>query len=193
MGALHSNCVILQTGQTYQSKCVTKQRSICWGLLPRVYGSHQWITYTKLNPHMCPLSDQKDFGIHHHIREKRCGTQLNWTRGHTVWLEHFAGWCRGLPRTTTWAKHLWHIPNDQKWGKAEKCISTYEDSEQANPCCKRWRNWDCPSVKHSDRGEMIVKKSQIGQFEDVTLNMKMIKWDPAVCIIITFQCSMLSC
>ena len=84
MGALHSNCVILQTGQTYQSKCVTKRRSICWGLLPRVYGSHQWITYTKLNPHMCPLSDQKDFGIHHHIREKRCGTLLNWTRGHTV-------------------------------------------------------------------------------------------------------------
>ena len=33
---------------------------------------------------MCPLSDQKDFGIHHHIREKRCGTLLNWTRGHTV-------------------------------------------------------------------------------------------------------------
>ena len=33
---------------------------------------------------MCLLSDQKDFGIPHHIREKRCGTLLKWTRGHTV-------------------------------------------------------------------------------------------------------------
>ena len=94
---------------------------------------------------------------------------------HNLRLELLAGWCRGLPWTTTRAKHLWHIPNDQKWGKAEKCISTSEDSEQANPCCKRWRIWDCPSVKHSDRGEMVVKKSQIGQLEDVALNMKMIK------------------
>ena len=42
------------------------------------------VTYTKLNPHMCPLSDQKDFGICHNIKEKRCGTLLRWTRGHTV-------------------------------------------------------------------------------------------------------------
>ena len=33
---------------------------------------------------MCPLSDQKDFEICHHIREKRCATQFLWTRGHTV-------------------------------------------------------------------------------------------------------------
>ena len=33
---------------------------------------------------MCWLSDQKDFGIHHHIREKPCGALLLWTRGHTV-------------------------------------------------------------------------------------------------------------
>ena len=34
---------------------------------------------------MCWLSDQKDFGIHHHIREKPCGALLLWTRGHTVY------------------------------------------------------------------------------------------------------------
>ena len=33
---------------------------------------------------MCPLSDQKDFEMCHHIREKRCATQFLWTRGHTV-------------------------------------------------------------------------------------------------------------
>ena len=33
---------------------------------------------------MRPLSDQKDFEICHHIREKRCATQFLWTRGHTV-------------------------------------------------------------------------------------------------------------
>ena len=33
---------------------------------------------------MCLLSDQKDFWICHHIREKRCATLLLWTRGHTV-------------------------------------------------------------------------------------------------------------
>ena len=61
-----------------------KPRSVCYHLLPRVCVSHHVVTYTKLNPHVCPLSDQKDFGIHHHIREKRYGTLLKWTRGHTV-------------------------------------------------------------------------------------------------------------
>ena len=33
---------------------------------------------------MCPLSDQNDFRIGHHIREKPCGALFLWTRGHTV-------------------------------------------------------------------------------------------------------------
>ena len=61
-----------------------KQRCVFCRLFIRVYVWNTLITYTKLNPHMCPLSDQKDFWICHHISEKRCATLLLWTRGHTV-------------------------------------------------------------------------------------------------------------
>ena len=38
---------------------------------------------------MCPLSDQNDFWIGHHIREKPCGALFLWTRGHTVVCREF--------------------------------------------------------------------------------------------------------
>ena len=59
-------------------KRYVKWRPICWGLLPRVC-----VTYTKLNPNECPLSNKKDFGMHHHIRGKGSATKILWTRGHT--------------------------------------------------------------------------------------------------------------
>ena len=59
-------------------KTYVKWRPICWGLLPRVC-----VTYTKLNPHECPLSNKKDFGMHHHKRGNGSAIKILWTRGHT--------------------------------------------------------------------------------------------------------------
>ena len=68
----------------FSLKMYFKWKSFFLDLLPRVYVLCQWLAYTKLNPHVCLISDQNDFGMHHFIWTKRCGTKIPWTCGNTV-------------------------------------------------------------------------------------------------------------